>query len=252
MTPAPKVLFVTWQDEKSRRIVPIGRLMQTDAGYEFAYIEAVDEACRLGFEPLPPFPDLDAVYLSPDLPPLVTNRVMRPTREDFPRFLNELGLTVADAAAFSVLARSGGHRATDRLEVFAPPQRCEAEMEGLFLVRGVRHVEGADAVVAQLQVGDRLWVEREPDNPATALALRLQDDAAQQVGYVPDYLANELARIEADPAALVVTVLKVNPPPAPSHHRVLCRFTCSVSLGEQLFQGSPYKPIPSGASPIAA
>ncbi|HEY2408329.1 MAG TPA: hypothetical protein VGI10_20120 [Polyangiaceae bacterium] len=41
----PPALFVNWQDESSRRIFPVGRLVTlTPEGYEFAYIGAAREA----------------------------------------------------------------------------------------------------------------------------------------------------------------------------------------------------------------
>jgi hypothetical protein len=64
MRGAPTHLFVTWQDQVTRRIVPVARLLQAGNQYEFAYIRAVEEAADLGFEPLLSFPRFDSVYLS--------------------------------------------------------------------------------------------------------------------------------------------------------------------------------------------
>jgi len=55
---SPEVLFVAWQEPVSRKILPIARLLKHDGDYEFAYINAVEEATRLGFQPLLTFPDL--------------------------------------------------------------------------------------------------------------------------------------------------------------------------------------------------
>lgn len=47
MTYVPKVLFVAWQDAKSRRIIPVGRLLRLPDGFEFAYIGSVKRAQEL-------------------------------------------------------------------------------------------------------------------------------------------------------------------------------------------------------------
>ena len=55
---------------------------------------------------------------------------------------NISGLDLApDSAPFEVLRRSAGARATDRIEVFAAPQRTSSdEASSLFFVRGIRHL----------------------------------------------------------------------------------------------------------------
>ena len=47
MTYVPKVLFVAWQDAKSRQIIPVGRLLRLPDGFEFAYIGSVKRAQEL-------------------------------------------------------------------------------------------------------------------------------------------------------------------------------------------------------------
>lgn len=252
MKPAPTHLFVTWQDQLTRRIVPVGRLLQAGDHYEFAYIRAVEEATALGFEPLLSFPRLDAVYRSQELPPLLSNRLMRPTRADFPQFVEQLGLAATEAEPFTVLARSGGRRATDRLEVFAPPKVAGRRAEGLLLARGVRHVVGAEEAIAQLSPGDVLTMQREPTNPVSVWALLLQDRTSRQVGYTPDYLARELDDLQVSADEVDVAVVKVNLAPAPIHHRLLCRYSCASDLGERMFGGERYRPISSSATNLAA
>lgn len=252
MTAAPTHLFVTWQDQSTRRIVPIGRLLRIGSQYEFAYIRAVEEATSLGFEPLLSFPQLDAVYRSQELPPLLSNRLMRPTRADFPQFIEQLGLGAEEAEPFTVLARSGGRRATDRLEVFAPPHVAGGRAEGLMLARGVRYIDGAEEAIAQLSVGDTLTMQRERGNPVAAWAHLLLDRSRHALGYVPDYLARELAGLQVAANAVSVTVLKTNLAPAPVHHRLLCKYSCDAELGEHMFAGERYRPLSTSATNLAA
>ena len=134
------MLYLAWQEPDSRRVVAIARLLKLNGDYEFAYINAVEEATRQGFQPLLSFPDLSTVYITSDLPPLFNNRLMPKSRPDFPGYITELGLTAEQAKPFAVLARSEGRRATDSLEVFSGPLPFADGYEGFFLARGVRHL----------------------------------------------------------------------------------------------------------------
>jgi hypothetical protein len=246
------LLFVTWQDAESRRIVPIGRLLQRAKGYEFAYVNAVAEARKLGFEPLLTFPDLNEVYESVDLPPILSNRLMPSGRPEFSAYLAELGLSLEHAEPFSVLSRSGGRRATDRLEVFAPPDKTEHGYEGLFLMRGVRHVPGSEAALSELAAESRLFVMADFQNEANPHALALRDAAKRLLGYVPDYLANELASADAHPSLMEIRVERLNLPPAPVQHRLLCRFCVPDPIGDRLFRGESFRPVSQKATASAA
>jgi hypothetical protein len=249
---APNLLFLAWQDAESRRIVPIARLLEQGGRYQFAYINAVVEARALGFEPLLSFPRLDEVYESSELPPLLSNRLMPRGRPEFASYLGELGLSADHAEPFTVLARSGGRRTTDRLEVFAPPAKTERGYEGLFLARGVRHVPGSEEALTELRAGNSLFVMADLQNDANPAALVLRDPGKRLLGYVPDYLANEIATSGTPAASLQVGVERVNLPPAPVHHRLLCRFRLPEDVGDKLFRGESFRSISTQAWATAA
>lgn len=248
----PQMLFVAWQHADSRAILPIGRLLRVDDGYEFAYINAVERARRLGFEPLVTFPDIETVYECAELPPLFGNRVMNRSRNDFASHAAELALPIDEAEPFTLLSRTGGRRTTDKLEVFAPPTLHDDKVEGLFLARGVRHVPGSEAATPHLSPDDPLYVLADLQNSVTSSALALRTEECQLLGYVPDYLAQELAHQQAPPKELRVSVVRVNPDPAPVHHRLLCRFEYPADVGSRLFRGEGYQPISSEATPTSA
>ncbi len=248
----PNVLFVAWQDAESRRIVPIARLLRVGGEYEFAYVGAVEQARALGFGPLLAFPDISEVYRSKALPPLLSNRLMPKSRPEFPDYVGQLDLSEETAEPFTVLARSGGRRTTDRLEVFAPLASLGDESEGLFLVRGIRHVPGAEAALEQLAPGAPLRIMADVHNEVNPAALLLRCEEKRLVGFVPDYLANELASAGAQLRSLSLSVVKVNPPPAPVHHRLLCRLRCGNALGDRLFRGEAYRPLSARATVLAA
>lgn len=241
----PPALFVNWQDESSRRIFPVGRLVTLPGGgYEFAYIAAAREAQQFGFSPFVAFPDLTRVYRAPELPAFFKNRVLQPGRPDYPQHLLELGLESATATPIAILARSGGRRVTDPLEVFAElvPSVDGERLETHFFVRGVRHHPGAEEAVTQLQPGDFLRLHPEPGNAINPKAHLLACHDDRCVGYVPDYLVEDLTDIAKQDPSLRVEVVRVNAAPAPSQQRLLCRLSMA-SDAPRPHRGTRFEPI---------
>jgi len=127
--------------------------------YRFAYLKAANTF--EGFSVLPGLPDVHRVYESEHLLPVFRNRLMPRRRPDYPDYLSRLALDV-DTDPFEVLVRSEGWRATDRIEVFAHPERTpDGSLTTLFFVRGIRHLDGAPAAVDEVRAGDVLELEDE-------------------------------------------------------------------------------------------
>lgn len=250
----PPALFVNWQEERTRRIFPVGRLLSLTGGrFEFAYIAAAREAQEFGFMPFVAFPELERVYVAPELPAFFNNRVLQPGRPDYPQHLAELGLESATAMPVAILARSGGRRVTDPLELFAElvPAATEDRLETHFFVRGIRHFPGAEEVVAHLAPGDRLALKREPQNTFNPKALLLACSDQRCVGYVPDYLAEDLNELAAHDPSLRVEVVRVNASPSPSQQRLLCRLTIA-STAPRPHRGPRFEPISKAAVRIGS
>ena len=252
MTYVPNVLFLAWRDAKSRRIIPVGRLLRLPDVFEFAFIGSVKRSQESCFLPLVTFPSLHEVYRSSQLPPLFSNRLMSTSRSDFADHVNRLALRVDEAEPFTVLARSAGRRETDKLEVFSPPELVGDKAMGFFLARGVRHIDGAEDAIERLVQQAALHVIADRDNPVTAAALVLENDGAQRLGFVPDYLAQELASNKCPSDLLKVSVAQVNPRPAPLHHRLVCRFEYEDPAAHVFFAGSEYQPLSNSATPTSA
>jgi hypothetical protein len=250
MTAVPPVLFVAWQDPVHRRILPVARIVVDERGeYEFAYVRAVEAAQASGFLPLVSFPDLKSVYRSQTLMPILHNRLVQPNRPEYREHLLQLGLApVVEFDPFAILARSGGRRVTDRLELFAPPTDYGLNRLSCYaLVRGVRYKSGSEQAIAQIKAGDHLTVSRDAANPVNPKALELRHGGVA-IGYLPDYLASELS---CAPEEIDVLVRRVNLPPAPVHYRVLIEVTFPAS-GPRPFSGPDYLPLSSDASTLAA
>ena len=224
-----RALFVSWQAPDSRRYFPVGRLaidlLPEQADYEFVYIRGTFEAMKVGFRPFLGFPDVQGVYRDDRLFPFFTNRLMPRNRPDFDGFLARLGLNSADADDMGILARSGGVRATDSLEMFPLPVRDPQTgcFETRFWMHGFRHLAAdQQARVLELRPGDVLTAVREPFNPTDPNAIQLFAPGRVFVGYVPRYLAGDACHLLSQCDSFEVVVNRVNPPPAPTQQRLLC------------------------------
>jgi hypothetical protein len=243
--PQQRVLFVSWRDPGGS-IFPIGRLVRQVDGareqYSFAYVKLAE---RLGgFEPLPGLPDLYRSYESPHLFPVFSNRVMPRSRPEFDALAARVDLT-GDADPFEVLARTGGRRATDRIEVFLPPERTpEGTSTVLFFARGIRYVDGAESAVARLHPGDRLTLVDDRSNEFNPRALVIRQSDGQRIGWIPDYLIDHVHELrDMSGEEPVVSVEHVNDRDTPAHMRLLCRLSGPWPDGYVPFSGAEFQPL---------
>jgi hypothetical protein len=210
-------LLVTRQDPESRRYHRIGLLECAEDGYTFTYDHAVQNDPAV--QPLVGFSDRSRTYRSPRLFPLFDERILDPRRPDRPQWLAWLGVDELHDHPMELLARSGGRRVGDLVELTPVPEPdADGLVDVVFLVHGVRHVPGSEDVLGRLRVGDPLDLRRAPENPVNPRAL-LVTESGDPFGYVPDPLLDDLD-------ALVdrrVVVEHVNGPEAGSHLRCLVR-----------------------------
>jgi hypothetical protein len=247
------VLFVTWQAPESRRFFPIARVLRLPTGqFEWAYLRAVREAIELGgFAGLPGFEDVGAVSVGPELPAPFAHRVparARPVRSTSrPRAAND----VLDPAPITLLVPAGAGR-HERLEVFSPPLPAPlGGAWGVFGARGVGRVPHSQGAVEALAEHEALELVPEPTNAYNPHAVLLARPDGSAIGYVPDYLANELAealgpgmadlgsRMRVDVASLE----RIHHPPAEPLYLVFCRYTCDAQLSQRLFRSERYQPL---------
>lgn len=242
-------LYVGWRDPETRRIWPVGVLVQRESPegtrFLFAYLRSTESLER--FRPFASFPDLHDAYESNELFPLFSNRVMPSDREDFGSYLEQLDLDT-EPEPIEILARSGGWRATDRIEVFPEPEFDEltGRFRCRFFARGIRHIDGAAENVLALEEGDPLELVPEPDNEVNERALLLRTRSGGVVGYVPDYLTDFLHDMrETCEDRITVTVEHVNPPDTPAHLRLLCRLETCAPADYEPFRGGILEPLVS-------
>jgi len=227
-----QTVFLAWQDKaRTRRWFPIGRLnFASDGSCEFRYIQgAKDAEMNAGFKPLLAFPDVGAIYHSPELFPLFQNRIMNRNRDDFAEYLEQMDLS-GDPTPLEILSVDGGQRETDHFEVF-PLLVCDNEgrFSCRFFLHGWRHVaECAQKRLANsIQPNDPLQVAIELTNPKTKIGLQIQTMDYCMIGWAPRYLAydlsNALKQYDEKPEDTEIKVVNVNHD-APMHQRYLIEF----------------------------
>ena len=239
-------LYATWRNPDGL-IRPVGvltrRATTNGESYRFVYLKAAETFS--GFHRLPGLPDLHRVYESERLFPVFRNRLMPRRRPDYGDFVQRLALD-AETDPFEVLIRSEGWRATDRIEVFAHPERTpDGVLTTLFFVRGVRHRDGAAEAVDSVRAGDVLELEDEPDNPVNPRAILVSTRTGHRVGWVPDCLLDTIHELAQLGAAIEVTAEHVNPATSPPHMRLLCRLRAPWPDGYEPLTGPDYQPIAS-------
>ena len=212
--------------------------------FRFVYLKAAEQLD--GFHNLPGLPDLYHVYESEHLFPVFRNRQMPRRRPDYEDYVRELDLDVT-SDPFEVLARSEGWRATDRIEVFAYPDRTpEGELEALFFARGIRHLAGAADAVSEVQPGDVLNLVDDPDNEVNPRAMLMSNRTGQTVGWVPDYLVDMIHELrDSFGIDVEITAMHVNPETTPPHMRLLCRLLAPWPDGYEPLSAPEFQPIVS-------
>jgi len=237
-------LAVSWQHPHNRRHEPVGLLSCDDHGFHFRYLRRAQDVP--GFQPFLGFEDLGRIYSSPQLFPLFTQRIIRPSRPDFPRFLQALWLT-DQADDWQILARSQGQREGDGIRVLMEPSvDASGDTNTIFLVHGVRHRlrddPDVEAALTTLQRGDRLRLVNEPQNPVNPLAVLVSNDGDTRLGWVPTVLLSYIHRAQ-EYGVLQVTVLQSSGPTVPPGYRLLVEVKGRIDAGYRPFDGPDWVPF---------
>lgn len=245
-----RTLFLAWQDPDARRWFTVGRLDQKNGTYVFRYTQGAKEARERGFDPIVSFPDLRRTYESEEIFPLFANQVLSRSRPEFDDFVEWLSIPKDEADPVAILARTG-EQATDTLEIFPYPKKLsDHTYEVHFFVRGLRHqspcaVNRAERLKHGEPLRPLLDVQNEHDANACLLRTAEREERDMHLmGYLPRYLARELAQLPRKQMAHSrVEVVRVNPSPAPIHFRILCRLTMNWETDHAPFSAEVYQPL---------
>lgn len=232
-------LLVSRRDPDSRSYRSVGFLsVSDDDRYRFSYLRrhADDPSNR----PLPGLPVYGATYESSQLFAIFAERVMSPRRPDRPVVLDALGLA-GDAEPFEVLARSGGRRVGDTIELVPiPDPQPDGGSSVDYFVHGVRYMSPeSQRRIDELRPGDVLSLVSDQDNPVNARAVMVIDGIEFPLGYVPDPLL-ELIHSLMEPHT---EVLRTNRAELGFHFRVLVRTSGLIRPGARPFEGPDWETV---------
>lgn len=219
-----KTLFVAWQDPQSRRWIPVGRLTNRDGLYEFVYTLGAKQSKN--FLPFGRMGNLESAYVSDVLFPLFANRVLSKSRPEYKKYLRWIGASESEVNALEILAKSGGMRATDSLQIFPCPEPSSDEKyQVTFFSHGIRHLPPeSQKRIETLESGEQLFLLRDIQNPHDGMALMMRtDDPIYTVGYCPRFYSAEFSSLieytsERD-VRVVVDAVNVD---APLQFRLRC------------------------------
>lgn len=207
-------IYLIWKDPETRQNYIVGQLSK-NSQYEFIYGHEVKEANKKGFELLIPFEDINKVYKSDTLFPTFSSRLPDKKRSGIEKILSKYGLQEYDE--YKLLKRSGARLPIDNLEFIDPILEWDKdkEIERTFSIAGVRHYlgcEGQDCDKAlNLEVGNKLKLVPEPQNPYDKNAIKITDSKGNLVGYLPRYYSESVTNIfKEDGVQYNCTVWEVN------------------------------------------
>jgi len=239
-----KSLYLIWQEPETQSWLPVGKLTynRDKQVYQFTYTKGAEKSPR--FIPFGRMTDLHKPYFSIELFPLFANRLLQKSRPEYPAYLEWLNVSEKEQGdQILLLARSGGKRATDLLEVLPNPVRNrDGYYEFYFFSRDLRRLpKEALEKINFLSPGEQLQLVGYSQNQSDTCAIRLQsgDDL---VGYCPPYLAKKLWQSQDKMNWNDLSVVKVNQE-APSAFRLLCRWVFNLPESFQLFLDDEFQEL---------
>ena len=183
-------IYLVWKENVSRRNYLVGQLSKNGI-FEFGYGFEVQDAMKKGFTPLISFDDIRETYSNNILFPVFSSRLPDRKRRNIELILKKYNLENYDE--YELLKKSGGKLPIDNLEFIDPiPLELEnKEITRTFFIAGTRHClecKGDDCTkTPDVEVGDNLFLEEEPDNIHDENAIKVLDKDNVHVGYIPRY-----------------------------------------------------------------
>lgn len=253
MTDTTPILYLAWQDADTRRWFPVGRLRKlADQRYEFVYLRGYSEAhAQAGMSPILGFPSPEARYVSDALFPHFQNRVMPRSREDYPVYLERLGLHEQPRDPLEILARSGGWKVTDAFSYYLFPEPAatlspdgERRYVVCFFIHGMRYAQpAAQERARRAKLGEELFLMNDFQNPADPGAIAIRTHENHLLGYVPRFYCADLHELRRRGQAIALTVEHVNATATTSWAGVMCRIEVSWPEGFRPLSAPEYEPL---------
>lgn len=244
-----KAVFIAWRGggEDRGHWSPVARLEHLDGEYRFVYTRGA--RMLPGFRPFPGMPDLEEVYCSETLFPLLANRLLARSRPEYQAWLRWSDFDPSNTPdPLAILGVTEGIRQTDALEVFPRPvPDARGHYRSRFFLHGLRHAsEEARERIVEMRPNDRLEIEVEDDNSydPRAVAVLTNGQERLKLGYVPRYLARDVRGVISAHGfgAIDVRVVRVNTG-APLQMRLLCSLTTPWPADFEPCAGEEFVPL---------
>jgi len=241
-----KSVYLAWQDPDSRDWHVVGLLSEHGQGYSFNYTNGALASNK--FIPFSGMTDLNKTYISDELFPLFHNRLLSERRPEYPRFIKWLGLDEKSTSPIDVLARSGGARGTDKLQMFSRVKLdSDNKFETLFFAHGLGYLsDSARERVSSLKRGDVLYLGLDCQNDYDNNAITIRGEApAEIVGYCPRYLVESVSELlKNNPKDVIITVEALSDD-APSNYKLMCKLSGEVplKLKNSIFNNDEFHPV---------
>lgn len=204
-------IYLIWQDPKSRRKLVVGELKK-DNGYKFVYTKEFEEAKKLGWGMLKPFPE-EKEYRSESLFPVFNCRLPDPKRRDIKDILKEYGMYNYDE--FELLKKTGAKLPIDTYEFIDPIFPEDKNIVKEFYLSGVRHVSECDGVNClglnnSISVDENLILKPEPENKFDKYAVMVSSEEGRNLGYIPRYYSEQVSLRLSKNFSYECTVTKID------------------------------------------
>jgi len=228
----PRSIFVAARSrgEENPAWATVGKLSKEGSYYEFRYTAGAKKLP--GVTPFPGLPDLEKVYQMEDIFPIFKNRLLSERRPEYKKWLSWGGFDADENPdAIAILSTLGSRRTADSLELFASPiQLADSTCYTQFFLHGARH-HVTQEVLERLAVGEKLIVRKEDDNRHDELAVAVDNNQKQCLGYIPKFLTRDVRYLsEHCPDELEIRIKRANVE-APSHYQVLCELSSCWPVG---------------------
>ena len=189
-------LYLIWKSNVNGKQYIVGQLTK-NGQYEFQYCKEHEEAIEAGFKPLVSFENPEKIYTCNDLFPVFASRLPDRKRKDIDKILKKYGLEEFDA--YELLKMSGAKLPIDSLYFIDPILNFDKSFEKSFYLAGARHYLGCEGVDCTKAIdvtrGDEVFLKREKDNAYDHNAIRVENDKAELLGYIPRYYAEAFVRL---------------------------------------------------------
>lgn len=235
-------LYVTLQNDETRKWTVVGLLEKDNSSYKFSYTK--------GSTTVPGFQRFGSmkedVTRSEEIFSFFYNRILNSTRPEFKNMLDWLNLDNNNYDIFDILALTEGKRATDRIEIFMAPFPKNGRFQVIFFAHGIRHTHLANQTgVDGVEAGAKLYLMRDVQNEKdeNAIALRTGNPVCL-LGYLPRYVSIDVVKLLGliDVNDISTSIVKCNPD-APMSYRYLCQIDAPWPDGFNPCEGDEFQPI---------